>query len=305
MNALEGENIDDNNHTTAIAEYPIYWYGVGDVVHDGYPVQIDGFLPEGTKINIHLRKSSAGTLIISTDKGELYRETLSEETYNTSLSGTRVYGALYYSDKVISATIPANTASINILCPDGSFILGLIELVMPEKYAVERWYYATDYDEHLGLVNKAGLFKRSVNNVLISPNFSLDEYDERFLPENNHITIKKDLTYITEKIRAEGTPNSIKLWGENCAHFNDDAVVRYERGGFGGTSWNSIKEYYEDVFKMCAEHNCSWFSNDWWIMTNDYADMSSKVLGWPDQEYTGYQHFNLELLQLLQKYRER
>ena len=122
------------------------------------------------------------------------------------------------------------------------------------------------------------------------------------MPENNHITIKKDLTYITEKIRAEGTPNSIKLWGENCARFNDDAVVRYERAGFSSTSWNSVKSYYEDILKMYAEHNYSWFSNDWWIMTND---MSSKVLGWPDQEYAGYPHFNLELLQLLQKYREK
>ena len=302
MNALEGENIDDNNHTTAIVEYPIYWYGVGDVVHDGYPVKIDGFLPEGTEINIHLRKSSAGTLIISTDKGELHQETLSEITYNTSLSGTRCYGPLYYSDKVVSAAIPANTSSINISCLDGSFILGLIELVMPEKYAVERWYYATDYDAHLGLVDKAGLFKRSVNHVLISPNFSLDEYDERFLPENNHITVKEDLTYMSEKIRAEATPNSIKLWGENCTRFNNDAVVRYESAAFGGTTWNSVKSYYEDVLKMYAEHNYSWFSNDWWIMTNN---MSSKVLGWPDQEYAGYPHFNLELLQLLQKYREK
>ena len=121
---------------------------------------------------------------------------------------------------------------------------------MPQQYSVERWYYATEYDEYKGLVDKKGLFKKSVNNILISPNFSLDEYDESLLPENNHIMVKKDLTYTTEKIRAEGTPNSIKLWGENCARFNDDAVVRYESAGFSGTSWNSIKAYYEDIFKM-------------------------------------------------------
>ena len=302
MNALEGENIDDNNHTAAIAEYPIYWYGVGDVVHDGYPVQIDGFLPEGTKINVHIRESFGGTLIISTDNGELYQEKLSETKYETNLSGTRAYAPLYYSEKIISATIPAGIPSINISCTNGKFTLGLIELVLPQQYAVERWYYATAYDEYNGLVDRKGLFKKSVNNILISPNFSLDEFEERFLPENNHITVKNDLTYTTEKIRAEGTPNSIKLWGENCAHFNDDAIVRYEPAGFGGTSWNSIKAYYEDIFKMYAEHNYSWFSNDWWIMTHD---MSSQVLEWPDQEYAGYQHFNLELLQLLQKYREK
>ena len=301
MNALEGENIDDNNHTTAIAEYPIYWYGVGDVVHDGYPVQIDGFLPESTKINVHIRESFGGTLTISTDNGELYQEKLSETKYDTNLSGTRVYAPLYYSEKIISTTIPAGTSSINISCSNGKFTFGLIELVLPQQYSVERWYYATEYDEYKGLVDKKGLFKKSVNNILISPNFSLDEYDESLLPENNHIMVKKDLTYTTEKIRAEGTPNSIKLWGENCARFNDDAVVRYERGACA-TTWASTKACDEDILKMCAQHNYSWFSNDWWIMTHD---MSSQVLGWPEQEYAGYQHFNLELLQLLQQYREK
>ena len=90
-------------------------------------------------------------------------------------------------------------------------------------------------------------------------------------------------------------------WGENCARFNDDAVVRYERGACA-TTWASTKACDEDILKMCAKHNYSWFSNDWWIMTHD---MSSQVLGWPEQEYAGYQHFNLELLQLLQQYREK
>ena len=117
-----------------------------------------------------------------------------------------------------------------------------------------------------------------------------------------NICLKNDLTYISETKRAEATPNSIGKYGEACAKYNTDAVVRYERAIFTATTWESMKAYYEDIFKMCAEHDFSWFSNDWWVMTND---MSSEVLNWPKQKYEGYENFNLELLQLIQKYQSK
>lgn len=120
MNAKEGENIDDNNHTSLIPEYPKIWYGASSVFLPDYKFKIDGFLPKNTIMNLHLRETFADntTLIISANNEDLYQEVLMKEVYNSSLTTEcqPVYAPIYQSEKVITVNIPSNTSQINIIC---------------------------------------------------------------------------------------------------------------------------------------------------------------------------------------------
>lgn len=62
--------------------------------------------------------------------------------------------------------------------------------------------------------------------------------------------------------------------------------------------------YYEDLLKSFEEHDFSWFSNNWWLLTDEYPQ-NRVIAECPSTEYAGYEHFNLELLQLLQKYQSK
>ncbi len=62
-----------------------------------------------------------------------------------------------------------------------------------------------------------------------------------------------------------------------------------------GDEW---KEYYEDLLESYEEYGFSWWSNDWWLITCE----NNVIAGKTTIEYAGYEYFNMELLQLLQKY---
>lgn len=98
----------------------------------------------------------------------------------------------------------------------------------------------------------------------------------------------------------EASPKTIAVWSEDIAGFDGNCVIRFERATFGGTTWESMSHYYEDMLASFAEYGFSWWSNDWWLMTEEYPQ--TKIIAeCPSTAYAGYEHFNLELLRLFQK----
>lgn len=115
------------------------------------------------------------------------------------------------------------------------------------------------------------------------------------------VTIHDNVTYTSEHIWQEASAETIGAWGDGIADFDGNCAVRFERTGFSGGVWDSIRAYYTDLLGMLYEHGCSWWSNDWWMMTDEYAQ--TKLLGGVEyQAYQRWPYFNPELLQLLQRY---
>lgn len=296
MTATEGEHIDNMNHSMDIPAYPNYIYSVASSVWVGAPIVLDGLLPAGTTIDLYLERSgSSGTLEISADGISLYSEALEDAEYAISERLSRSY-PFATSEKQISVTLTEDADSVTISClRDGGFDLCGIRLTLPEEYAVERWYYIQAYDVFQGLEEEAGVAKKRSSEVILSPN----DHDS-----GRRITIHDDLRYTSEHVYEEASAETINAWSDAIAGFDGNCVIRFERADFSGATWSSMAAYYEDLLKSFEEYGFSWWSNDWWLLTEEYPQ--TKVIAeCPSTEYAGYEHFNLELLQLLQKYQSK
>lgn len=296
MTAASDEHIDNMNNSMYIPEYPNYIYSVATSVWVGAPIRLNGLLPAGTTLDLYLERSgSGGTLDISVDGVSLYHENLQEAEYEI---GERLSG--YYpfatSEKQITITLLEDAEEVVISClRDGGFDICGIKLTLPEKYAVDRWYYAQEYDVYTGKEAESGVTLKSTSEVLISPNYH---------DSGRSITIHDDLSYTTEHIYEAASAETIAEWSDTIADFDGNCVVRFERADFSGGIWPEMKEYYEALLQSFEEYGFSWWSNDWWIMTDEYPQ--TKIIAeCPSTEYAGYEHFNLELLELLQKYQSK
>ena len=296
MTATPGKHIDNMNSSMFIPEYPQYIYAVAGGIWVNAPVVIDGFLPAGTTLDLYLAKSYPNTTLdISVDGESWYREDLSEAEYAIS-ERLGVYYPYATSEKHISITLTEDTNEIAISClHDGGFDPSGILLTYPEEYAVERWYYAQTYDVYMGTEKTEGVQRKQTSSVMLAP----DYHDA-----GRHITIHDDLTYTSDYIAEEASPETIAAWSEAIAGFDGNCVIRFERADFSGATWDSMKAYYEDLLQSFEEYGYSWWSNDWWLMTDEYAQ--TKVIAeCPSESYAGYSHFNREMLELFQKYQSK
>lgn len=296
MTATAGEHIDNMNNSMYIPEYPNYIYSVASSVWVGAPITLNGLLPAGTTLDLYLERSGrGGTLDISADGVSLYSENLQDAEYETSerLSG---YYPFATSEKQISVTLTEDTDEVLISClRDGGFDICGIKLTLPEKYAVNRWYYAQEYDVYTGNEAELGVTLKTTSEVILAPNIH---------DSGRYITIHNDLSYTSEHIYEEASAETISAWSDAIGDFDGNCVIRFERADFSGTTWESMSAYYEDLLRSFEEHGFSWWSNDWWLMTNEYPQ-TKIIANCPSTEYAGYEHFNLELLQLLQKYQSK
>ena len=294
LTATEGKHIDTMNHSMFIPEYPTVIYSVAANIHDDMPLILDGFLPAGTTIDFYLARSFGAVLDISVDGLSVYREELPQNTEYTVGEKLSFLYPFAVSDKNISITLEKDTKEVKIgNMQNGGFDLSGICLTLPEEYAVERWYYAQTYDVYNGTEETEGVIKRSSSQVLISPN----DYDEG----GRNVTIQEDLSYSTELIREEASRETIETWCDKIAAFDSNCVIRFERADFSGARWDAMAAYYNDLLSAFKEHSFSWWTNDWWLMTDEYAQ-THNVAESPGVEYAGYPRFNLELLHLLQRY---
>ncbi len=293
MNATEGSNIDVNNHSMFLPDYPNTIYSVNVNIYDNFPLTFDGTLPAGTVVDIYLRHAFGGSLEVLADGRSLWREVLEDKEYRC---GEMVSGFYPFaeSEKKISVTLPEDTDELVISCANGGVQISGVDLLLPEAYAVERWYYATGYDAFLGAETEAGVRRVKTSRVMVCPN--------AWESEPTRVTVHDDLSYTTQYVTAQANADEAAAWGDGIAALDGNCVVRFESACFSGTTWESMAAYYEDILSMCAEHGFSWWSNDWY---NICSGSTVPIAGASLVRFDDYPAFNMELLELLQKYQAR
>ena len=282
---IVGEDVDLSN-------YPVTNYGVNDTIPDGGELTIDGFLPVGTVIDLYLAYADGqSALTITGDGTELYHEELSSGDYRPGrpLSSFYPYAT---SDKKISVTLAETTDEVAISARGADIKWCGMDVILPEEYAVERWYMNSGRDNFFE--DEARFLWLATSTVMISPSERCETW---------HITIRDDVTFTTGEVFAEANAETIEHWCAEISDFSPQCIVRYEDACFSlGTTQGSILRYYEDVLSTFEKYGFSWLSNDYELIlqesTNRIAD--AEVV-----EYDGYDFVNLELLELLQKYQEK
>lgn len=289
---IVGEDVDLSNYSMFKPEYPVTNYGVNDTIPDGGELTIDGFLPAGTVIDLYLAYADGqSALTITGDGTELYHEELSSGDYRPGrpLSSFYPYAT---SDKKISVTLAETTDEVAISARGADIKWCGMDVILPEEYAVERWYMNSGRDNFFE--DEARFLWLATSTVTISPSERCETW---------HITIRDDVTFTTGEVFAEANAETIEHWCAEISDFSPQCIVRYEDACFSlGTTQGSILRYYEDVLSTFEKYGFSWLSNDYELIlqesTNRIAD--AEVV-----EYDGYDFVNLELLELLQKYQEK
>ena len=289
---IVGEDVDLSNYSMFKPEYPVTNYGVNDTIPDGGELTIDGFLPAGTVIDLYLAYADGqSALTITGDGTELYHEELSSGDYRPGrpLSSFYPYAT---SDKKISVTLAETTDEVAISARGADIKWCGMDVILPEEYAVERWYMNSGRDNFFE--DEARFLWLATSTVMISPSERCETW---------HITIRDDVTFTTGEMFAEANAETIEHWCAEISDFSPQCIVRYEDACFSlGTTQGSILRYYEDVLSTFEKYGFSWLSNDYELIlqesTNRIAD--AEVV-----EYDGYDFVNLALLELLQKYQEK
>ncbi len=168
-----------------------------------------------------------------------------------------------------------------------------MEVTLPEEYAQERCFNGTPYDVHLGLQEKEGVYKKPRSSILI---------DSAYLPDCRQIVLHDGLTYTVNEPLAEASKETMREWADYVAALKGNCVVRFERADFTGVHWDDMKAYYNDLLDIFNEYGYSWWSNDYWLMTDRYPQ-TAVIAESPIEPAEGYDYFNKELLELLQAHK--
>lgn len=250
MTAVEGEHIDFNNHSMFKPAYPVTIYGVQSRIDGASPLSMDGELPEGTIIDLYIEEVSGGTLSFYGDGELLFSETLPAAKYETETPLSWMY-PYAKREKQVHVTLPADMDTLRMEY-NGNLSCSGIDVILPERYAVKRWWFPSGYDAFLAGEETASMELRSTADIQISPNGSADR-----------ITICPDVTYITEEIVEESNSRTIDEWGQAISTFAPGSVVRIERAAFNiGTQYDSALRYYGDFLTMCDTYHFGWLIND-------------------------------------------
>lgn len=310
MTTEHGRNIDDENRSFYLVNYPTYYYELDNCIADPEhtalrdmiseefvdgvgSLRLDGCLPAGTVVDIYLSQTLGGELQFITDGKIIYAEQLGHHIYETS-EDPSMFIHYMTSDKKVTVTLTEDTEILEIATPGGAVLWNAMDVWLPEEYATERWYYATPYDVREGLEEKEGLILKKESRVMIWP-YDSDEHGDKV----NQLTIHENLTYSTSTIKESASKETVEATLKAVSGFHPKSMVRYERAAFSGTSWNSMVAYYQDMFVELNANNLGWWSNDWYIMT---TSMTETIAGVPETSYGQYTTFNLELLKLMQQY---
>ena len=291
MTAEEGQHIDNNNHSMLTPSYPTKYYSLSDYLDDTHTLTLDGCLPAGTVIDLYLAQSFDGQLSIDADGTELYRESLGQESYAVSAPLSR-YMLYRTSDKKIRVTLAKDTQTVSFNCSAGGLSWCGIDVLLPDSYAQDRWYYASEYDVFLGLEEESGVKQVRDARVMLWPVAG---------SQCMTATIHEDLTYSTPSVYAESSADTIAAWCDAIEAFDGNCIIRFEAGCFSGVEWEDMKAYYSNLLSAFEEKGFSWMSNDYTAITSEYTQ-TKMIAGCPSAPYEDYPYFNLELLELLQSY---
>ena len=288
MTGNDGEDIDRMNHSMFRPEYPTYVYAARKHLEGENALTLNGFLPAGTEIHLFLEKTSGCTFRIRTDRETLYTESMQEATFNKGPEQSLEF-PFAESDREIAVTLENEEDALFFSCDGGWIEWCGMNVVLPKEYAVERWYIYSGYDAFLdGDPEKAGNYLVPTSTVTVSPHDTAD---------GTVITVCRDVSYFTESIRDQASLKTITKWTQETAETTPYCIVRFENAGFsGGATQESMLRYYEDMLSTWKACGFGWYSNDYTGVCTGGA------LGAELIEYDGFIHFNMELLQTLQKY---
>lgn len=250
MTAMEGDHIDFNNHSMFKPPYPVTIYGVQGWIDSGSPLSIDGELPEGALIDLYIGEASGGTLSFYGDGELLFNEALPAQKYETDAPLSWMY-PYAKSEKQVRVVLPTDMDVLRIEY-SGNLAWSGLDVILPDRYAVDRWWFPSDYDAFLVGAEAVTMEKRPTSDIQISPNGSA-----------NRITVHSDVTYTTEEIVEASNQQTIDAWGQAVSAFAPGSVVRVERAAFNiGTQYDSALRYYEDFLAMCETYQLDWLTND-------------------------------------------
>lgn len=314
ITATEGVHFDNMQHSFSLADYPTVWPSLSPYIidttvpgiqeifsqrpidwdaEDENKLTLEGLLPAGTILNLYLAQAYGGSIVIKADGEVVYEETLEHMVYEQSELVSQ-YIQYSTSDKKISVALDQDTDYVEICAVGGAFRWAGMDLVLPEKYAAEDWYYISDYDVFLGLAEEVGLTKRLNSTVLLWP---YEEFDK-----GRHAVIHDDLSYTTDDIFAEINADILSSSAKALADLAPNCIIFYESATFAAVTADSMLSYYDDLLSAMAENNISWWSNDWYnIMLPPFI----YIAGAEGTEYEGWSgQLYVELLQLLQSYQK-
>ena len=289
-----GMHIDMNNHGMFRPEYPTEIYGIGVYFDTNQPFMMTGGIPAGTQFDLYLADSDACTLTISSDSEVLYTEDLSDRSYETSNKFSEYY-PYATSEKKISVTLKKDTETlaITVTSPTGDtrFVHWAgMDLLLPESYAVERWYFPTEYDAHLAGTEKENVSLKETSRIMLCPNCYERVYEIRIDAEN--------VTYESDVVAYQANAGIVENYAALIEEYAPaGALVRFEQAT---GSRESVYRYYDDTIKSLDAHGLSWLDNDFFLAISLYNESFNVVGGAELVQYRRHSCFNLELFQFLQ-----
>lgn len=294
MASEPGKNIDDMNMSQLIPTYPNSIYCILSRIEGEKKLTLDGVLPAGTKIEVYAWKTGEGTLTVEADGNVIHSEKLRNKNYPT---GQRVSGAYNFSTSKgkFSFTLKEDAQEVILSCGKGFMNLSGIRLTLPKEYEQLRWFYRQPYDVFTGKQKKEGVVQIATSQILLC----VGPRDQ-----GDRVTIHEDLTYSTDFLDQESTEETIYDWAEQISQLDGNCVIRIERLDMGGVIMSELKEHYNDLLRSYEDYGYSWWSNDWYPLTDRYAQ-EKKTAECESVEYAGYRYFNYEILEALWKYRSK
>lgn len=290
MTAVQGENIDNNNHSMFKPAYPTTIYATQYHINHGSSLDMNGTLVAGTKIDVYLSKvDGTGNFKITADGNTLYSESLSTRNYKVEAPLSRFY-PYAKSDKFVSVTLPSDVKNLKIGYDGNWFEWSGIDVTLPAKYAVKRWWFTSGYDAMLNGTEKEGPTLKDTSTIMLSPNSD---------NVGRTITINPDVTYTTPEIFAQSNKQTIENWAKTMSGYSPNLIVRFECAAFDiGCIHDSALKYYDDMLSVFNKYGFSWFSNDYWCIMHNVGDF---FVGVKIVQYKG-STFDAEMLKLLQKH---
>lgn len=299
---VEGADIDGVGHSIYTPQYPVTWYEAMRDITGGNEVSeliLDGFLPAGTTLNLYVSSTSkGGDFTVSSEKRVLYRETLTDAEYETS-SPLSWYYTYATSEKKITVTLEEDAKSLTLSAGNGTLSWSGMEVVLPEKYAVDRWFSYTSYDAHLDGKEQTGtrILPVKTSTVMISPtSWNL----------GSHITIGSDVTYTTNDIRETVDQKAVHNRIQRLSTLIENPIICFEDACFlHGAVQDSLLAYYGDMFDALDEFGLDWFSmgdynrGDLFLEENP-SDGYVDIVGVTPTAFEAFPNLNLELLRLMQ-----
>lgn len=298
MTAVEGEHIDNNNHSMFKPGYPTTIYAAKRCFGQKESMEFNGDLVKGTTLMLYLSKVEGEGIFKVTGNGkELYSEQLSTKNYETDSPLSRYY-PYAKSDKCISITLTENIDNLKMEYSGDYWEWSGIDVTLPKKYEVKRWWNTSGYDLYLEgkeeTLSAISPKLKSTSNIMISPN----NYDS-----GDKITIHSDISFTSNAVIEQANKETINQWGDVIAEFAPSSLVRCEAASFCiGTDLESALSYYEDFLEMCKQNKLGWLSNDYDAIMAYGSEFASFKFGGAQSVPYDDSYLLVELLKLYQKY---